>query len=368
MKRLIWVLLMAFTVSSAGYAGYVITGEIQGAEGQAVVLKQFRDLKPTDVDRTVVQNGKFTLKGITACPEFCMLYVGDKGPVQFFVENSNIHITVDINNISQSKVTGSKENDIFAEFVDGVNKFARQQQQINDTYASLSTSGNVTPETEQGLMAQMQKLQGEHNRYMVNFVSQHPGRVSTAFIIIANNSLIGHLDMPQLEKITGSYDSQAGESQWVQMLKRNYASLRRTAIGQPFPDITLKTPDDRPMSLSDYAGRGKYVLVDFWASWCGPCRNANPQVVELYNRYRDKGFEIVGISLDRGKKEWVEAIRKDKLAWPQMSDLNYWQSEAAKLYSVSAIPYTVLLDKDGKIIAKGLYVAELAQKLSELLD
>jgi peroxiredoxin len=154
----------------------------------------------------------------------------------------------------------------------------------------------------------------------------------------------------------------------VKALKDQEASNKRTAIGQPFPDITLKTPDDKSVSISDYAGKGKYVLLDFWAAWCGPCRQANPRVVELYKRYKDKGFEIIGISLDRGKKEWVEAIKADNLTWHHMSDLGYWQSAAAKLYSVSSIPHTVLLDREGIIIAKGLHVVELEKKLSELFD
>jgi peroxiredoxin len=169
-----------------------------------------------------------------------------------------------------------------------------------------------------------------------------------------------------LEQIANSFDSKTSQSQWVKPLKDQETSMKQTALGQPFMDITLKTPDDRPISISDYAGKGKYVLLDFWAAWCGPCRNANPHVVELYKRYKDKGFEIVGISLDQTKDAWVKAIKDDNLTWPHMSDLKYWGSDAARLYSVSSIPHTVLLDKEGKIIAKGLHVEALAAKLAEL--
>jgi peroxiredoxin len=176
------------------------------------------------------------------------------------------------------------------------------------------------------------------------------------------------LNLPQLEQIANGFDAATEQSQWVKMIQDRVASLKQTAIGQPFPDITLKTPDDKPVSISDYAGKGKYVLLDFWAAWCGPCRMANPQLVALYNQYRDKGFEIVGISLDQSKESWIKAIKDDNLVWAQMSDLKYWQSDAAKLYSVSSIPHTVLLDKDGKIIAKGLHIGELTAKLAELFD
>ncbi len=366
MKQLVLILCMAFTASYTWGQGYVITGEIKGADGQTVSLKQFRNLQPTEVGTATVTSGKFTLKGTAPYPEFCLLYVGDKGPVQFFVENSNIRIVVDMENIEKSKVTGSKENDIFMEFMDGMEKYALQQKQLNDSYTALNSSGIASPDAATNIRAQMEKLNADRINYMVNFVQKHPGKISTAFIV--NNALMQVLDMSQLEQAASGFDAKTAPSPWVKMLKDNVASLKRTAIGQPFPDITLKNPDDKPVSLSDYAGKGKYVLIDFWASWCGPCRNANPQVVELYKRYKDKGFEIVGVSLDRGKKEWVEAIKNDNLTWPHMSDLGYWQSAAAKLYSVSSIPHTVLLDKNGKIIAKGLRVDELRTKLAELLD
>jgi len=141
-----------------------------------------------------------------------------------------------------------------------------------------------------------------------------------------------------------------------------------TNIGQQFPDITLRTPEGKLIAISDYAGKGKYVLLDFWAAWCGPCRRANPHVVELYKRYKNKGFEIVGISLDQNKDAWIQAIKDDRITWPQMSDLGGWQNAAAQLYSVHSIPYTVLLDKNGKIIAKELYVDDLIAKLAEIFD
>ncbi|MDR1153917.1 MAG: AhpC/TSA family protein [Bacteroidales bacterium] len=366
MKQLVLILCMVFAAPYAWGQGYVITGEVKGADGQTVSLKQFRDLQPVEVSATTVISGKFTLKGAAPYPEFCLLYVGDQGAAPFFVENSNIRIVVDMENMEKSKVSGSKENDIFMEFMGGMEKYALQQKQLNDSYAALSSSSVAAPDAVSNIRAQMEKLNADRIAYMVHDVQKHPGKISTAFIV--NMYLMHVLDMSQMEQVAGGFDAKTDPSPWVKMLKDHVASLKRTDIGQPFPDITLKNPDDHPVSLSDYAGKGKYVLIDFWASWCGPCRNANPQVVELYQRYKNKGFEIVGVSLDRGKKEWMDAIKSDRLAWPHMSDLNYWQSAAAKLYSVSSIPYTVLLDKNGKIIAKGLHVGELRAKLAELLD
>ena len=140
--------------------------------------------------------------------------------------------------------------------------------------------------------------------------------------------------------------------------------LRRLAVGSPAPEITLPDPEGNIVKLSSL--KGSYVLIDFWAAWCGPCRKENPNVVRLYDKYRDKGFEIYGVSLDREKEDWIKAIRDDGLTWTQVSDLKYFQSEAARDYNVNAIPATFLLDKEGHIIGKNLRGKMLEDKLAEL--
>ncbi len=136
--------------------------------------------------------------------------------------------------------------------------------------------------------------------------------------------------------------------------------------GAPAPDFAQKDPEGNERSLSDL--KGKIVLIDFWASWCGPCRRENPNVVKLYNKYKDQGFEILGVSLDRDKTRWMKAIKKDKLEWLHISDLKGWKNSAAKLYGVSSIPHTVLVDREGKIIARNLRGATLEQKLAEVFE
>ncbi len=147
-------------------------------------------------------------------------------------------------------------------------------------------------------------------------------------------------------------------------VKGEIEAAKKTAIGSVAPDIELPTPDGKTMKISDL--RGKYVLLDFWASWCGPCRRENPNVVRVYQKYKDKGFEILGISLDKSKDKWLQAIQSDGLIWYHISDLKGWQSEAAKLYGVNSIPSTFLLDKEGKIIARNLRGPALEQKLKQI--
>jgi len=374
MKQIVFVLCMVFAVPLHVFGqGYVITGELSGADGQTVSLRQFRDQQPVEVNKATVQAGKFTMTGTTPYPEFCMLYVGEQGPVQFFVENSNIRISADPENPQKTKVTGSKETDAFMEFMDEWGKFEQQIKKLSDSYVALSTSGIATQDALINIRLQAEKMNTDRRNYVISYVLNNPGKISSVFIVNAipvsgNTTLMQILDITQKEQVVKGFDSRTGQSQWVKTIKDNVAALKRTDIGQIFPDVTLKTPDDQPISISDFAGKGKYVLLDSWAAWCGPCRAENPHVVQLYKRYKDKGFEIIGISLDRGKAEWVEAIKKDNLTWPQMSDLKYFESNAAQLYSVNSIPHTVLLDKDGKIIAKGLRGEALTAKLAELMD
>jgi peroxiredoxin len=151
----------------------------------------------------------------------------------------------------------------------------------------------------------------------------------------------------------------------VQMLHKIVAQQSALSPGSPCPEIALPDPNGKEIRLSSF--RGKVVLIDFWASWCRPCRAEMPNVVALYKKYKDKGFEIFGVSLDKDKENWVQAIKEDGITWPQVSDLKFWNSEAVALFNVEAIPYTVLVDKEGKIIAKGLRGADLENAVKKAL-
>ena len=367
MKQLIILLMVFILPLSVSGQEFIISGEVTGnAEGQSVTLRQFASMQPVDIVTTTVSGGKFTLRGSVSHPEFTQLIVGNKEPYNFFVESGNIHVMIDLDELSRSKVTGSKENDLFMEFLVGLEVFSHRQRQLNETAIALSTSGELTPEAMMSLRAQAEAVNNEQTTFIVNFVRTNPGRVASAFLTF--NFLMQVLDISHLEQIANGFEDKEEPSQWVAMLKTYVTAVTQTAVGKRFLDITLKTPDDRPISLSDHAGKGKYVLVDFWAAWCGPCRVANPHLVQIYNQYKDKGFEIVGISLDDSREAWLQAIADDRLTWPQMSDLKRWQSEASRLYNVSGIPHMILLDRDGTIMARGISVGALAAKLAEIFD
>jgi peroxiredoxin len=198
---------------------------------------------------------------------------------------------------------------------------------------------------------------------LTQFVKANPGSFAAVYL------LNGYVNRMELEKVEGLYaslspkykDTRSGKS-----IIKGIEARKITAIGKTAPDFTQ--PDTLGNSVTLSSLRGQYVLVDFWASWCGPCRTENPNLVKTFNQYKDKGFTVLGVSLDQpGKKDaWLAAVHKDNLTWTQVSDLKFWENEAAVLYGIKAIPANLLLDKEGKIIAKDLRGEELNKKLSEL--
>ena len=366
MKRLFCIVLAVCMLHACSpHKGYIIRGELAGADGLKVVLAKVTDDEPAPMNSCVIKKGKFQMKGTVEFPEYCILYAGDNGPLPLFVENTVIDVTFNLENMQDSKVTGSKETDLLMAYFDKMAQFENSAQKLNDDYISFKLSGETDPEKEADFIARMNMIRQQPIDYPKQFAEEHPNNMVAALVI---DNYPYYIETEKLEAFANGFDAVNSQSPWVQSIKKRVIVTKRLAIGQPFVDIKLPAPDGNEIALSDYAGKEKYVLIDFWASWCGPCRNANPHVVKIYNQYKDKGFEIVGVSLDMDKAEWTKAIDADKLTWPQMSDLKYWQSEGARLYSVYSIPYTVLLGKDGTILAKGLQSGELEKKLAELIE
>ncbi|MDR1156157.1 MAG: AhpC/TSA family protein [Bacteroidales bacterium] len=369
MKRFIWIIMAACMLHACReHAGYTIRGELADADGMKVALKKMTidSDDAVDMDSCIITKGKFEMKGTVKYPEYCELYAGDNGPLRLFVENTVINVAFDLKNIQDSNVAGSEETDLFGEYSGKMAGFEKSVAKVNDDYMSMKLSGETDAEKEKGYVAQMEQIRQQRIDYMKQFAKAHPNSMVTA--LIADNNLSYYVLPEELESYAVGFDTVNSKSPWVQSIREKAGAAKRLAVGQPFVDIRLPAPDGTEIALSDYAGKGKYVLVDFWASWCRPCRMANPHVVRMYHRYKDKGFEIVGVSLDKEKAEWTGAIEDDALVWPQMSDLKFWQSKGARLYSVNSIPYAVLLDRDGKILAKGLDPDELEKKLAELME
>ncbi|MCF6359095.1 MAG: TlpA family protein disulfide reductase [Draconibacterium sp.] len=230
-----------------------------------------------------------------------------------------------------------------------------------------SRAANAAGDTTKGreLMEQVNELYESVGVMQEDFVKEHPASYVTPFFL---SRLQYGKDVDELEAMVDALDPKLDSVQEIIDIKVQIAALKKVAVGQIAPDFTQNDADGNPVKFSDIYSQHELTLLDFWAAWCGPCRGENPNVVAVYNDYKDKGFSVFGVSLDKDKDKWLQAIEDDKLTWDHVSDLAYWQNAAAKLYAVRSIPSSLLVDKTGKIIAKNKREDELRKTVAEFLD
>jgi len=280
-----------------------------------------------------------------------------------FLDKGNIQVNT-IDSFSNSTIKGTLINDDYM-------TVKQKQKPFNDAYSELSKqySSLYRAKDEAGmkqLVPKFRELEDQMNQVNKEFIKQNP---NSPYAIFALNEIAGYdIDAAVVEPLFKSLPVTTQQSASGKMLADKIAIAKKTGVGMYAMDFTQNDTADVPVALSSF--RGKYVLVDFWASWCGPCRAENPNVVKVFNRYRDKGFTVLGVSLDRpGQKEkWMNAIHDDQLYWTQVSDLKFWDNAVAKQYGIEAIPQNYLLDPQGKIIAKGIRGDELEKKLGEIFQ
>jgi len=363
MRNVLTILVFVLTVLSCQSAKdeYSIKGTIAGVETGKVYLLKLVGEQPQSIDTADVVGGKFTFKGKMVTPDIRMLRLNDQDYfAQFFLDNANITVTAKKDSLRSTKITGSPTQDIFKTYIAEMEKLNKEVLALQGKYQNAMTTGN-TSEADKAKI-DYQAIIDNNKVYTKNFVKEHSNSVVSAYITLFQ--LADQIDVAELDSLASKFAPELSKSEYVVKINERIQEQKKTAIGIVAPDFTMNDPEGKPIQLSSL--RGKIVLVDFWAAWCGPCRQENPNVVKLYQQYHDKGFEILGVSLDKNKEDWLKAIKADNLTWMHVSDLQYWQNAAARLYGVNAIPQSFLLDKDGKIIGKGLRGEQLANKLMEL--
>lgn len=364
MKKITYLLALAavFAACNSGNKGYTVTGTIEGAtDGDTVFLQTVEGRQLVKMDTTIIKDGTFIFEGTqdTAVSRYVSYQSeGKEGmTMDFFLENGKINIKMSQN---EASATGTANNDIYQEIRVQLNDVNKQMMEI---YNSMSDT-TLTDEQRQAKGQKMDELQDKTVAISKAGISKN---ITNPVGILLLKQNFYYMDVAELDPLMPQIPAAFSNDETIIKIKNNVEKMKATAVGQKFTDFEMLTPEGKSVKLSDYAGKGKVVLVDFWASWCGPCRREMPNLVEAYAKYKGKNFEIVGVSLDRDGEAWKDGIKKLNITWPQMSDLKYWDSEAAKMYAVSSIPHTMLIDGEGTIIARGLHGDELEAKLTEVI-
>ncbi len=293
-------------------------------------------------------------------PGFYRLNLFNNQYVTLVLDDEDVVVTADgNNNQGMAKVEGSTDTDYFYSVEAMMQELQAGVNNLNQEYIEARTANN-----KEGMQAVEQKYESMETALRTKLKEQIRNMGTSITALYAVNYLDADRDFEFLAELAEKFKEEAPNSQYTQDFVTNVEDMRVLAIGKEAPEIALPNPQGDTIALSSL--QGKYVLIDFWAAWCRPCRMENPNVVRMYEKYKDKGFEIYGVSLDRTKDAWVDAIQADNLTWTHVSDLKYFNSEAAELYNIQAIPATYLLDKEGKIIGKNLRGKALEDKLEEI--
>ncbi|HEY4965326.1 MAG TPA: TlpA disulfide reductase family protein [Puia sp.] len=339
-------------------SSYAIIGKVTGQDSGMIYIIHRQTGK---TDSAALDHGFFKFSGKADTAEFCRISLDDHQK-SFFLENGKISILITKDSMKQAQITGTRTQDEFNYFQIQLSK------PLTDKMAELEKSYDAAnKEKNQKAIDSLDKafdgLDVEQKQLVIEYAKTHPASLLSAFEIYSN--FLYNFRLGQLDSAYQLLDPVARATYFGKQVQNTIEKTKLTSVGSPAPDFSNHDANGKAVSLSSF--KGNYVLLDFWASWCGPCRRENPAVVKAYQQFHNKGFNIFGVSLDDTKADWLAAIQKDRLNWTQVSELKGWDADVVSLYGIKAIPMNFLLDKNGIIVARGLRGDELNAELEKLL-
>lgn len=357
------VVLMGASCSTPVKNEFNITGTIDTVFDGMVYLQRRINAPMISVDSTQLNNGKFSFSGTVDYPEVYYINIpGTKSLVPFFIEPAEIAININTKNIDKTSINGSKTQQQYDRYLDALDQF---NAQVRENYQMFVKAKEIGDEQKAFYFDSLvNAFDAQRAEFSKTYVMENNKSFISPYITYRNS---WNYDMAELDNTVNNFDTVLNNSVYMGLLKDYLNTLKRTDIGQLYVTFMMQDTTGRFLPIADLTGKN-YLLVDFWASWCAPCREENPNLVALYNEYHEKGFDILGVSFDSNRERWLMAIEADSLTWHHVSDLQGWENAAGKLYGVRSIPANVLLNPSGIIIAKNLRGEDLRKKLEEIFD
>jgi len=367
MKRYsILALFAALVACQSNPGGYTINGTVTGdlKDGTAVYLKKANDQnQPVDVDTALVKNGSFTFTGKAEMPELHYLFIEDtRGNIPLVLEEGTIEVTTQKDSLAYADIEGTPQNDLFSDFLKSSRDLSRRALSMNEDMRDATIHQDTA--VMNSLRDEYFELQEEAKDFELNYAKENPDALISA-LIIDKILTTGSLPKEEIQELYDALSPDIKKTKVGQKIKDRLEKEAKVSIGSKAPNFSAPTPSGKELALNDVLG--KVTILDFWAAWCKPCRAENPNVVRIYNKYKDKGLNILSVSLDRNADDWKKAIQEDGLDWNHVSNVQYFD-QIAELYNVNAIPAIFILDDKGIIVAKDLRGEALDQKIGELLQ